>query len=183
MRRALVLIALLALSAGSVAQVTTVFRLAFTGSGGGTSNSTSHSVRYAVGFGAAGIANSPSHSVRAGVWPPLPPQPTDNGGTNPPDGETLPAAFHLYANVPNPFNPRTMIPYDVPAGGHSVQLRIYDVSGHLVRTLVETDDDPGHKEILWDGRDALGREVASGVYYYVLESPNERSTRKMTLLR
>ncbi len=49
----------------------------------------------------------------------------------------IPQAFALYQNVPNPFNPETTIRYDVPAGGGKVTLRVFDVSGRLVRTLVD----------------------------------------------
>ena len=62
-------------------------------------------------------------------------------------------------------------------------LHIYDVSGRLVRTLAETEMEPGSKEIAWDGRDNAGRGTASGVYFYRLTAGSFTETRKMVLLK
>ncbi len=99
------------------------------------------------------------------------------------DGPTAPRAFALYQNVPNPFSPTTSIRYDVPAQGGHVTIRLFDVAGRLVRTLVDGPEMPGRKEVRWDGRDERGASVASGVYYCRLEAAGFETTRKMTLLR
>lgn len=91
------------------------------------------------------------------------------------------ARFHLFQNHPNPFNPSTTISYEVPVSAR-VTLRIFDVAGRLVRTLIDERQPPGRKSAVWDGRDAGGRPVASGIYFYRLRAPGFRETRKMALL-
>jgi len=91
-------------------------------------------------------------------------------------------AYGLDANVPNPFNPSTTIRYAVGGTG-AVTLRVYDVAGHLVRTLVDAQRSPGTYEARWDGRDERGRGVASGVYFYRLRAGDFSQTRRMVLLK
>jgi hypothetical protein len=95
----------------------------------------------------------------------------------------LPDRLALYPNVPNPFNPTTVIRYDVPAGEGAVSLRIYDVTGALIRTLVDGTVSPGHKSATWDGRDARGNQVSSGIYFYRLVAGNTTFTKKMVFLK
>jgi hypothetical protein len=95
----------------------------------------------------------------------------------------IPTAFELYQNVPNPFNPTTAIRFDVPTGGGEVKLKIYDVGGRLVKTLADGPQSPGRKTITWDGRNAEGYRVATGLYFYSMEAPGFRKTRKMVLLQ
>lgn len=94
-----------------------------------------------------------------------------------------PVTFALYQNVPNPFNPTTTIRYEVPYDRVHVTLKIYDVHGGLVRTLVDDVHSAGIKEAFWDARNAQGREVASGIYFYRLTAAGYDQTRKMVLLR
>ena len=96
---------------------------------------------------------------------------------------TTPQRFALYQNHPNPFNPTTVIRYDVPAGGVRVTLRIFDVGGRLVRTLVNGNEGPGEKAVTWDGQDARGQPVASGVYFYQMVTKPYTKTRKMLLMK
>jgi len=97
--------------------------------------------------------------------------------------ETLPTEFALKGNFPNPFNPATVIRYDLPVAAE-VGLRIYDVSGRLVRVLLDdTVQEPGRRSVAWDGRDNGGKHVASGVYFYELEANGEERRRKMILLK
>jgi len=95
----------------------------------------------------------------------------------------VPDAFALGQNVPNPFNPTTTIHYDVPADGGAVMLQIFDVSGRLVRTLVDGHQSMGSQTAIWNGADDRGNGVSSGVYFYRMEAPGFASTRKMVLLR
>jgi hypothetical protein len=88
----------------------------------------------------------------------------------------------LDVNVPNPFNPSTTIHYQIAQSG-TVSLRIYDVSGALVRTLVDRSHNPGDYDARWDGRDALGKPVSSGVYFYRLETKGFTQTHRMVLLK
>jgi len=91
--------------------------------------------------------------------------------------------YALYQNAPNPFNPTTVIGYDVAVGGGAVTLEIFDVSGRLVRTLVDGAQSEGQKRAMWDGRDNRGNRVASGVYIYRLRAPGFVESRKMTLVQ
>ena len=95
-------------------------------------------------------------------------------------GTPLPDA--LYANYPNPFNPTTTIRFDLQRRG-SVSLAVYDIRGTLVRTLVDDERGAGIHEATWDGRDARGRSVASGIYFYRLEAGDFVRTRKMVLVK
>jgi hypothetical protein len=88
----------------------------------------------------------------------------------------------LYQNEPNPFNPSTRIRFSLPARTR-VLLRVYDVSGRLVRTLVEGVMDEGTKSVVWNGRNNEGRAVNSGVYFYTLQTGEGSITRKLVLLR
>jgi hypothetical protein len=99
------------------------------------------------------------------------------------DGSGIPSRFALHQNVPNPFNPTTVIRYDVPAGGGHVTLRLYDVTGRLIRTLANDYHTPGEGIVTWDGKDEGGNPVASGVYFYRLQAPGFASNRKMLLVR
>jgi len=98
------------------------------------------------------------------------------------DADGQPSAVVLHQNVPNPFNPTTLIRFELPARAH-VRLLVFDVRGRLVRTLVDGELQPGGQEIAWNGRDGDGRNVASGVYFYRLETPYTLVSRKMVLLR
>jgi hypothetical protein len=94
-----------------------------------------------------------------------------------------PNAFALHQNVPNPFNPTTTIRFDVPAAGGRVTLQVYDVSGRLVRTLVNGPVAGGQKSVTWDGLNEAGNPLATGLYLYRLKGPGFEQTRKMVLLK
>jgi len=95
---------------------------------------------------------------------------------------TAPRINRLGPNYPNPFNPSTTIVFSLAEAGQT-SLRIYDVSGRLVRTLVDYELPAGFQEIGWDGRDESGNSVASGVYFYRLATGRYTGTRKMVMLR
>jgi len=94
----------------------------------------------------------------------------------------LPTVFRLVQNAPNPFNPVTKIAYHVPHESR-ISIRIYDVSGRLVRTLVDGVTEPGRRLAVWDGRNDSRESVGSGVYFCTMEAPDFRSSRKMMLLK
>jgi hypothetical protein len=98
------------------------------------------------------------------------------------DTPKVPEVSYLAQNYPNPFNPMTRVEFGLVAPGR-VSLRIYDAAGRLVRVLAEGDRPAGRYAELWDGRDASGRAVASGVYFYRLDAGAFTQTRKMILLR
>jgi hypothetical protein len=88
----------------------------------------------------------------------------------------------LNRNVPNPFSSKTSISYSMKTDGKA-RLAVYTLTGRLVKNLVDGYVEPGSHSASWDGRDNLGNEVASGVYYYRLESESGFQVGKMTLLR
>jgi hypothetical protein len=88
----------------------------------------------------------------------------------------------LHQNTPNPFNPRTTIRFDLPAAG-PVRLSVYDLTGRLVKVLVEGEIPAGSHEAVWDGRDASGRGMASGNYFARLEAGGRLQTVRMSLVR
>ena len=90
-----------------------------------------------------------------------------------------PTAFTLGANYPNPFNPATTIPLAVPAGAKNVDLTIYNVLGQPLRQVWTGPLPAGEHQLTWDGRDAQGRPVATGVYVYRLQVDEQTRTRKM----
>jgi len=97
-------------------------------------------------------------------------------------GAETPSAYNLAQNFPNPFNPSTTIRYDMKEKG-LVRIKIYNVAGALVRTLVDDMKDTGAYSILWDGRNNAGTAVASGIYFYKMETKDFSQTKKMVMLR
>jgi flagellar hook assembly protein FlgD len=95
---------------------------------------------------------------------------------------SVPPLFVLEQNHPNPFNPSTTIRFRVGGDG-AVVLAIYDVTGRHVQTLVSQWLSAGQHTKTWDGRDADGRDVSSGVYFYRLQAGKDVLTKKMTLVR
>ena len=99
--------------------------------------------------------------------------------------EILPGRPILHQNAPNPFNASTVIRFLVPVGlgDAEVRLRIYNLSGQVVRELQLDAPGAGEHRLSWDGRDEFGREAASGVYVYRLEAREWAVHRRMLLLR
>ena len=99
------------------------------------------------------------------------------------EGASLPTAFALNGNAPNPFNPATTISYEVPAPAH-ITLTVYNLLGQEVVRLVNQAQVPGRYVTTWYGRNARGQAVASGVYLYRLTSSTGYSeSKRMTLLK
>jgi hypothetical protein len=94
----------------------------------------------------------------------------------------MPRQNALLAAYPNPFNPQTTIRYEIAARTH-VSLRIYDVSGAVVRTLVNEDKAAGSYSLTWNGRDDHNSPVSSGVYFYRITAGSFSDVRKVTLLK
>jgi hypothetical protein len=100
------------------------------------------------------------------------------------ESTSRPARYQLHQNYPNPFNPETNIEYSVAGEGPvQVGLKVYNVAGQLVKTLVDGVESPGEYEVTWNGRNENDEEVASGVYFYKLRVSDFVETRKMVLLR
>jgi hypothetical protein len=108
----------------------------------------------------------------------------------PTEGESpsLPSAFELDQNYPNPFNPSTTIRFTIPSaqsGSASISatLRVFNILGEVVKTLVDEPLAPGTYEKVWDGRDGQGNSVASGIYFYKLKAGNFTDTKKMVMMK
>jgi len=95
---------------------------------------------------------------------------------------SLPTQFALEQNYPNPFNPATHIRFTLAHVGH-VALRVYDVTGRLVQTLVNESRQAGEFHETWDGKTSVGLAAATGVYFYRLETVSQVATRTMLLVR
>ncbi|MCE2447396.1 MAG: VCBS repeat-containing protein [Candidatus Latescibacteria bacterium] len=93
-----------------------------------------------------------------------------------------PTIFALGANYPNPFNPATTIPLAVPVGAKNVTLTIYNILGQPLRQVWNGPLPAGEHELTWDGRDAQGQPVATGVYVYRVQVDEQTRTRKMVKL-
>jgi hypothetical protein len=98
------------------------------------------------------------------------------------DGETRPSDFVLFQNYPNPFNPTTTVEFLLSRSGQ-VKIEIYNILGQKVRTLVDENLKAGHKAVDWDGSDDSGQEVASGIYFYRIETAEFSQSKKMLLLK
>jgi len=97
-------------------------------------------------------------------------------------GNLIPQKFELFPAFPNPFNPSTTIQFAVGAM-HTSTLKVYDINGRLVKTLVDEKLDQGIYSVLWKGTDRFGRPASSGVYFYELQTEYFNQRRKMILLK
>jgi len=103
----------------------------------------------------------------------------------------LPQTWSLEQNYPNPFNPTTTIRYTLPGTGERglvsgpvrTTLKIYNILGQEVATLVDEAKDPGYYEVKWDGRDEKGDDVSCGIYFYRLMTGTFEATRRMVLMK
>lgn len=100
-------------------------------------------------------------------------------GTHP---AASPADFALGQNYPNPFNPSTVIDFSLPAPAR-VEVRIFNILGQLVRVLLDQDLPAGSHQVTWDGIDGRGKSVATGVYFYRLETAGHAASKKMVVLK
>jgi hypothetical protein len=99
----------------------------------------------------------------------------------------LPATFKLEQSYPNPFYPvlkesGAAIPFQLPAG-REVIIRIFNLHGQAIRTLTEDHFSAGRQKIYWDGRDASGKWVSSGIYFYEFRTEDFKAIRRMVLIR
>ena len=140
-----------------------------------------YNLRTAVGQPVAGESQGGSYRLRTGllaIWTYLTP------GIREDDTGFIGPEFRLFQNRPNPFEGVTAIRFQV--GGEKeipVELRIYDASGRLVRTLVKGARRPGMHTVTWDGRDETGRRVSRGVYFCRFHGGAYVKTKKLIMIR
>jgi len=99
----------------------------------------------------------------------------------------IPEAYSLSQNYPNPFNPTTTISFSIPQNNVETRLiaslHVYDLTGRLVKTLLNDNIEPGYHSLIWNGTDARGNPVASGMYLYQLKSYGFVKTKKLVFLK
>ncbi len=95
-------------------------------------------------------------------------------------GPNLPSSFALEQNYPNPFSSSTVVPYELTTQS-DIQVTIYDILGRVVRRISAGTQPAGAHSVLWDGRDASGHKVASGIYLYSLRVGGEVLAKKMVM--
>ncbi|RPI17973.1 MAG: T9SS C-terminal target domain-containing protein [Ignavibacteriae bacterium] len=126
---------------------------------------------------------APTNKIRAatygrGIWEsPIPPMVGISS-----NGNNIPYSYALHQNYPNPFNPRTTIKFDLAAKG-MVSLKIFNILGQEIKTLVNSEQTPGTKTVTWDGTNNAGITVTSGIYIYELKAGDFRDTKKMVFLK
>lgn len=94
----------------------------------------------------------------------------------------VPNTFSLAQNYPNPFNPTTTITYSIAKKGR-VNLTIYNLLGQKIKTLVESEMNPGHYKSNWNGKNESGKRVSSGIYIYTLKSNRIQQSRKLIMMK
>lgn len=90
--------------------------------------------------------------------------------------------FVLFQNYPNPFNPTTMIEYQLPRAGET-EIKIFNIKGQLIKKITNEFQQAGNYKIEWDGKDATGQKVTSGLYIYQIKFDNTVLSKKMILAR
>jgi hypothetical protein len=96
--------------------------------------------------------------------------------------EGIPAIFSLDQNYPNPFNPSTQIRFTIPEH-NNVTLEVFDVTGRKVATLLNEERGAGRYTVVWDGRNASGQSVSSGMYLYRITAGSFEETKRMVFVK
>jgi flagellar hook assembly protein FlgD len=94
----------------------------------------------------------------------------------------IPTEYRLSQNYPNPFNPSTSIQFDIPKEGHVV-LKVYDMLGREVVTLVDDEVEAGSFDVTWNGTGDNGQVLPSGIYFYRIMTGEFVQTKKMVYMR
>jgi hypothetical protein len=139
--------------------------------GGGSMSSENHRIVNTIGQPAIGRSNSGNYGVSSGFWYEAP------LATGLEEQELLPQEFRLEQNYPNPFNPATVISYQLPVSGN-ITLKIYDILGNEVATLVNEIKPAGSYKVEFNAKD-----FSSGVYFYRIQAGPFNQIKKMILLK
>jgi hypothetical protein len=98
------------------------------------------------------------------------------------EAPSVPQIFTLEQNYPNPFNPTTQIKYALPEDA-LVSISIYDVTGRMVKSLINMNQSTGYHSLRWDATNYSGEAVSAGMYIYTIQAGQYRATKKMVLLK
>ncbi len=148
--------------------------------GGGTLTSTDFQGQATIGQTAIGNLSSSNILAKIGFWYPLP----LTGITEQKDDEifnTNSLITKLYNAFPNPFKSQTTIRYSL-SNSSKLSLVIYDASGRIIRKLINQEIPAGIYTINWNGTDDRGQKIASGIYFYKLQTPDHCQVKKLLLL-
>jgi len=130
--------------------------------------------------GYAGLHNNTSYDRCMGLDAPVE---SDDGWVLALDDDMMiPGEFALYNNYPNPFNPTTVLDYDIPENSF-VNVTIYDMTGRRVKTLVNANQSAGFKSVVWDATNFVGQPVATGVYFYKIVAGDFVQMKKMAFVK
>jgi hypothetical protein len=143
---------------------------------GGKVSSTNKILMFTVGESVTGKILGTANQSSLGFWSIY----QSDVLTSVEDEETMPVEYKLYQNYPNPFNPSTIIQYAV-GSRQFVQLKVYDILGNEVATLVNEEKEPGYYEVDFNVGQTIS--LSSGVYLYRLQAGDFVETKKMILLR
>ena len=144
-----------------------------------------------VGDPTVGIMKDTSSPIETGFWFVVLSNETKQEKTEGLTSETaeviLPETFDLDQNFPNPFNPSTTVKFQIPdkIGTENIRtvVKVYDVLGRVVKTLVDENLAPGFHSRHWDGLNDNGEKISSGVYFYSITAGEFRKTRGMLMLK
>ena len=130
--------------------------------------------------GYAGLHNNTSNNRCMGLDAPV--EEDDGWVLALDDDMMIPGEFALYNNYPNPFNPTTVLDYDIPENSF-VNVTIYDMTGRRVKTLVNANQSAGFKSVVWDATNFVGQPVATGVYFYRIVAGDFVQMKKMVFVK
>lgn len=134
-----------------------------------------HDYKLIVWSGDLDTSLADQHEIFAQAW--------SDGAVSAVDETPLAGKLVLFGASPNPFNPATTIAWEMPRAA-PVTLKIHDVAGRLVRRLLSgANHEAGRQSIVWNGQNDRGHSVAAGVYLYSLETPQEKLTGRMSLVK
>jgi FlgD Ig-like domain len=151
------------------------------GSGGGASNGNNYALNGTAGQTGAGTHAGGAYTLLSGFWTFDGLSATAVGGPREVEA-SAPLAFRLHPSAPNPFRRETTIAFDLPQSA-TARVSVYNVSGALVRTLLDGSVAAGPHAVSWEGRDDRGVDVAQGIYVLRLESGSNVATQKVVLTR
>ena len=98
------------------------------------------------------------------------------------EADNIPSTYSIHQNYPNPFNPMTTINFELPIK-EFVNIRIYDLMGRNIRSLINMVQDAGYRSVQWNATNDLGQPVTAGMYIYTIQAGDFRQTKKMLLLK
>ncbi len=167
--------AILLLTYGIPAPAEVVLHKNSVSAGGRAVTSSAYELNWTLGQGAAGSISGSSLIMEIGYWP--------STGAAVSAAPQIPGyIWSLDQNHPNPFNPVTTISFTLAAESQ-VRLEVYSIRGQRIRSLLNENRSVGPHQVIWDGRDSSGRQVASGSYFARIVSDQGTLTKKMMLVK